>query len=136
MATIVGTVPGLQQCHQPLNIAHLLKKIKGSPPKVKSFPNTATYQKLLGEFFPPPSPACTTMGVMNLRVIRGVTFQRNYWEPVHIMITFLITCNIQIKSTRYLTMERILKAWLIRFLNEPSRIQNVTTKLFFLPVQR
>ena len=56
MATIVGTVPGLQQCHQPLNIAHLLKKIKGFPPKVKSFPNTATYQKLLGEFFPPPLP--------------------------------------------------------------------------------
>ena len=43
---------------------------------------------------------------------------------------------IQIKSTRYLTMLRLLKAWLIRFFTEPSRIKNVMTKLFFLPVQR
>ena len=36
------------QRHHPLNIPHLVKKIKGFPPKVKAFQNTATYQKLWG----------------------------------------------------------------------------------------
>ena len=47
-ATIVGDVRGLQQRHYPHNIAHLVKKIKGFPLKVKSFQNIATYQKLRG----------------------------------------------------------------------------------------
>ena len=45
MATIVGDVTGLQQRHHPQNIPHLVEKIEGFPLKVKSFPNTATYQK-------------------------------------------------------------------------------------------
>ena len=54
----------------PKNILHLVKKIKGFPLKVKSFQNTATYQKLLGEVPstpPPPPPLYHTRG-MNLRV--------------------------------------------------------------------
>ena len=45
MATIVGDVTGLQKRHHSKNIPHLVKKIKGFPLKVKSFQNTATYQK-------------------------------------------------------------------------------------------
>ena len=41
-----GDVTGLQQRNQPENIPHLVEKIKGFPLKVKSFGNTATYQKL------------------------------------------------------------------------------------------
>ena len=48
MATIVGDVTGFQQRHHPKNIPHLVKKIKGFPLKVKSFRNTAIYQKLRG----------------------------------------------------------------------------------------
>ena len=55
MATVVGDVTGLQQRHHPSNIPHLVKKIKDFPLKVKSFQNTATYQKLREGFHPPPS---------------------------------------------------------------------------------
>ena len=40
MATIVGDVTVLQQRHYPLNIPHLVKKIKDFPLKVKEFQNT------------------------------------------------------------------------------------------------
>ena len=65
MATIVGDVTGLPQCHYPYNIPHLVKKIKGFPLKVKSFQNTATYRKLREGVpsTPPPPPHCTTVGV-------------------------------------------------------------------------
>ena len=58
IATIVSDVTGLQQRHHPWNIPHLVKKIKGFPVKVKSFLNTAKYQKILGEVSSPP---CTTV---------------------------------------------------------------------------
>ena len=61
MATIVGDVTGLQQRHHPQNIPHLVKKIKGFPLKVKSFRNTATYQKLWERVLFIPLP-CTTWG--------------------------------------------------------------------------
>ena len=48
MAPIVDDVTGLQQRHYPKNIPQPVKKIKGFPPKVKSFRKTATYQKLRG----------------------------------------------------------------------------------------
>ena len=48
MAIIVGDVTGLQQRYHSENIPLLVKKIKGFPLKVKSFRNTATYQKLRG----------------------------------------------------------------------------------------
>ena len=48
MPTIVGDVKGLQQPRHPLNIPHLVKKIKRFPVKVKAFQNTATYPKLRG----------------------------------------------------------------------------------------
>ena len=54
MATIVGDVTGLQQRHHPLNIPHLVKKIKGFPLKAKAFQNTATYQNSGEELHPPP----------------------------------------------------------------------------------
>ena len=71
MPTIVGDVTGLQQSHHPLNIPHLVKKIKGFPLNVKEFQNTATYQNLRGGVpsTPPPYPpplvpefACTSEG--------------------------------------------------------------------------
>ena len=48
MQTIVGDVRRLQQRNHPVNIPHLVKKIKGFPVKVKAFQNSATYQKLRG----------------------------------------------------------------------------------------
>ena len=54
MATIVDDVTSLQQRHLPWNIPQLVEKIKGFPLKVKSFRNTATYQKLRGGFHTPP----------------------------------------------------------------------------------
>ena len=62
MATIVGDVTGLQQRHHPLNIPHLVKKIKGFPLKVKAFQNTATYQKLWGGV-----PSTSVMVLFHLR---------------------------------------------------------------------
>ena len=62
MATIVDDVTGFQQRRYPLNIPHLVKKIKGFPLTVKSFRNTATYQKLRGGVPSTPRP-CTTVGV-------------------------------------------------------------------------
>ena len=49
---------------------HLVKKMKGFPLKVKSFRNTATYQKLRGGVpsTPPPPPPLYDGGGMNLRV--------------------------------------------------------------------
>ena len=45
--------------HHPYNIPHLVKKIKSFPLKVKSFQNTATYQKRWGggSIHTPPPPA-------------------------------------------------------------------------------
>ena len=54
MATIVGDVTGLQQRLQPLNIPHLVKKIKGFPLKIKWFQNTETYEKHRGWMEPLP----------------------------------------------------------------------------------
>ena len=64
MTTIVGDVTGLQQRHHPLNIPHLVKKIKGFPLKAKAFQNTATYQKLRGGVTSTPSWYCFTSDVM------------------------------------------------------------------------
>ena len=47
----------------PTNIPYLVKKIKGFSLKVKSFQNTATYQKHRGGVPSTPSPPCTTVGV-------------------------------------------------------------------------
>ena len=60
MPTIVGDVTGIQQSHHPLNIPHLVKKIKGFPLNVKEFQNTATYQKRQGGVpsTPPPPWIC------------------------------------------------------------------------------
>ena len=46
MATIVGDITGPQQRHHPLNIPHLVEKIKDFSLKAESFTNTVTYQKL------------------------------------------------------------------------------------------
>ena len=64
MATIVGDVTGLHQRYHPQNIPHLLKKMKGFPLKVKSFQNTATYQKLREGVpsTPPPPPLVPRWG--------------------------------------------------------------------------
>ena len=43
MATIVVTSEACSSATTPLNIPHLVKKIKSFPLKVKSFQNTATY---------------------------------------------------------------------------------------------
>ena len=73
MATIVGDVTGLPQCHYPYNIPHLVKKIKGFPLKVKSFRNTATYQKLRGGVPSTPQPPFLYHGGgMTLRVRQRV----------------------------------------------------------------
>ena len=75
MATIVGDVTGLHQCHHPQNIPHLLKKMKGFPLKVKSFQNTATYQKLGKGFHRPPPPPPRPLyhgGGMNMCVLPRV----------------------------------------------------------------
>ena len=73
MATIVGDVTGLQQRHHPESMPHLVKNIKGFPLKVKSFQNTAIYQKLRGgvpSTFPPPP--CTTVGVRIRLYVQGL----------------------------------------------------------------
>ena len=67
MATIVGDVTGLQQRQQPQNIPHLVEKIKGFSLKVKSFQNTAAYQKHREGSIHPLSPLYHGRG-MNLRV--------------------------------------------------------------------
>ena len=74
MATIIGDVTGLHQRHHPQNIPHLLKKMKGFPLKVKSFQNTATYQKLregVPSTPPPPRPLYHGGG-MNMCVLPRV----------------------------------------------------------------
>ena len=82
MATIVGDVTGLQQCHHPWNIPHLVKKVKGFPLKVKSFQNTATNLKLRrGVPCTPPPPLYHGEG-MNL--------------PVHPRVKML--CNLKFPS--------------------------------------
>ena len=72
MPTIVGDVTGLQQSHHPLNIPHLVKKIKGFPLKVKAFQSTATYQKLRGGVPSTPSWYCFTSDMMYKRYKRLV----------------------------------------------------------------
>ena len=60
------------------NIPHFLAKIKGFPLKAKSFRNTATYQKLLGErgsinYHPPPPHSCATVRVCICVYVRGLS---------------------------------------------------------------
>ena len=51
----------------------LVKKIKGFPPKVKSFRNTATYKKFRRRgSIHPPLPPCTTVGVWICLYVRGL----------------------------------------------------------------
>ena len=82
----------------PLNISHLVKKIKGFPPKVKSFQNTATYQKLRGgvpSTLPPPPPTpCTTVGVWIWVYVRGLSLYNSTFlsfppSSVMILLNFL-----------------------------------------------
>ena len=69
MATIVGDITGLQQHQHPYNIPHLVKKMKGFQLKVKSFQNTATYQKLWGGVqSTTPQPHLYHGEGMNLRI--------------------------------------------------------------------
>ena len=79
MATIVGDVTGLQRRHHSLNIPHLVKKIKVLPLKVKSFRNTAIYQKLQGGVPSTPPPPLYHGGDMKLRVRRRVKQTYVYW---------------------------------------------------------
>ena len=78
MAAAVGDVTDLQQRHHPKNIPHLVKKIKGFPPKAKSFRNDATYQKLWGGIHQQPPPRTTVGGGggVNLRVRPRVEIER------------------------------------------------------------
>ena len=58
----------------PINIPHLVKKIKGFPLKVNSCQNTATYQKLRGGVLSTPlPPRCTTAGVWICVYVWGLT---------------------------------------------------------------
>ena len=63
----------------PRNIPLLVKKIKGLPLKVKSFRNTATYQKLWGGVPSTPPPPCTTVGVWICLYVRGLN-SRDTWK--------------------------------------------------------
>ena len=83
MAIIVGDVTGLQQRHQPLNIPHLVKKIKGFPLKIKWLQNTATYQKLRGGVpsTPPPPPYTPLPLYLNLDVRPRVNLQTQAFKP-------------------------------------------------------
>ena len=73
MATIVVTSEASSSATTPLNIPHLVKKIKSFPLKVKSFQNTATYQKFRGGApSNPPPPLCTTVGVWICVYVRGL----------------------------------------------------------------
>ena len=73
MATIVVTSEASSSATTPLNIPHLVKKIKSFPLKVKSFQNTATYQKFRGGApSNAPPPPLYHGGGMNLRVRPGV----------------------------------------------------------------
>ena len=51
-------------------VPHIVKKIKGFPLKVKSFRNTATYQKLQGGVT--STPPCTRVGVWIWVYVRGL----------------------------------------------------------------
>ena len=56
---------------------HLVRKMKGFPLKVKSFPNTATYQKLRGVV---PSTSLYHSGGMNLHVRPRVKFIGRHFQ--------------------------------------------------------
>ena len=94
MATIVGDVTGYQEPPHPMNVPHLVKKINGFPPKVKSFQNTATYQKLPGgapsKPLTPPPPLYHGGG-MNLRV-RPI---------VNISLQFYLALQDKMKTQRF-----------------------------------
>ena len=69
MATIVGDVTGLQQRYHPLNIPHLVEKIKGFPLKAKSRFEILQHIKNSGEGFHQPAPPPPYHGGnMDLRV--------------------------------------------------------------------
>ena len=108
MATIVGDVTGLQQSHHPLNIPHLVKKIKGFPLKVKSFRNTAIYQKLRGGV---PSPPLVPRWGMNLRVRPRVkkTDNRKWtvWREKLTMSSYHCTLQLHLQSSWFFPSERI-----------------------------
>ena len=55
MATMFGDITSTQQRHHPY-IPHFDEKMKAFPLKVKSFQNTATYQKQGRGFINPPPP--------------------------------------------------------------------------------
>ena len=71
----------------------LVKKIKGLPLKVKSFQNTAAYQKLLHNPNPPPPPSrlCTTVGVWTCVYVRGLVISLVYVGGLTIELTYLLT---------------------------------------------
>ena len=64
---------------QKNTISHFVKKIKGFPLKVKSFRNTATYQKLRGGV-PSTPPSCTTVGVWLCVYVREL---RIFFSNIH-----------------------------------------------------
>ena len=87
----LGKIPitDLQHRHHPQNIPHLVKKIKGFPLKVKSFWNSATFQKLWGRvpFIPLP---CTTVGVWICVYVR---VEEAYIKKApFILLTLKISC--------------------------------------------
>ena len=98
----------------PMNIAHLVEKVKGFPLKAKSFRNIATYQKPKGGggSIDPPPP-CTTVGVWLCVYARGLKQLR--WlvktRHVHQIVPKWL------KLTWYNSM-----LWLWRWL--PHRLQN------------
>ena len=73
MATIVGDVTGLQQRYHPLNIPHLVEKIKGFPLKAKSRFEILQHIKNSGEgFHQPAPPPPTTVGIWICVCVRGL----------------------------------------------------------------
>ena len=99
-------VTGLQQRHHQWNIRHLVKKIKGFLLKVKSFQNTATYQKLAGGV-PTPHPPLYHGGGMNLRVRPRVNalkfFLRIYkcwFGCVWRVISYTLFSNVKLRDRK------------------------------------
>ena len=96
MATIVGDVTGLQQRHHPQNVPHLVKKVKGFALKVKSFQNTATYQKLRGGI-PPPLPLVPRRGLWFCLYVLGLLNhlsrnRANKYIYIYLLFLFVIIC--------------------------------------------
>ena len=97
-------VAGLQHRHHPWKIRHLVKKIKGFLLKVKSFHNTATYQKLEEGV---PSPPLYHGGGMNLRVRPRVNalnvflrFYKCWLGCVWRVISYTLFGNVKLRDTK------------------------------------